>query len=64
MRTGSPTGTPAGSPVGGALFDKQPELEAAVAEHLEETALSFNGRITGWRKQGGAGRSEIQELLQ
>ena len=47
-----------------APFDKQPELEAAVPEHLEETVPSFNRRITGWRKQGFAGRSEIQELLQ
>lgn len=47
-----------------ALFDKQPELQAAVTDHLEETAPSFNRGITGWRKQGVAGRPEIQELLQ
>ena len=47
-----------------ALFDDEPELQAAVAEHLEETTSSFNRRITGWLKQGSARRSDMQDLLQ
>ena len=47
-----------------ALFDNQPELEAAVAEHLEETASSLNRKVKSWRKQGVAGRSEMHDLLQ
>ena len=40
-----------------ALFDQEPELQAAVAEHLEETTSSFNRRITGWLEQGTVQRS-------
>ena len=47
-----------------ALFDQEPELQAAVAEHLEETTSSFNRRITGWLEQGVVQRSEMQDLLQ
>ena len=47
-----------------ALFDEEPELQAAVAEHLEETTSSFNRRIKGWLKQGSVQRSEMQDLLQ
>ena len=47
-----------------ALFDEQPELEAAVAEHLEETTSSFNRRIKGWIEQGSVQRSDMQNLLQ
>ena len=47
-----------------ALFDEQPELEAAVAEHLEETTSSFNRRITGWLEEGSVQRSDMQDLLQ
>ena len=47
-----------------ALFDEQPELQAAVAEHLEETASSFDRRITGWLEQGTVQRSDMQDLLQ
>ncbi len=47
-----------------ALFDEEPELQAAVAEHLEETISSFDRRITGWLKQGSAQRSDMQDLLQ
>ena len=47
-----------------ALFDNQPEFETAVAEHLEETASSLDRKIKSWRKQGVAGRSEIEDLLQ
>ena len=47
-----------------ALFDEQPELQAAVAEHLEETTSSFNRRITGWLEQGTVQRSDMQDLLQ
>ena len=47
-----------------ALFDEEPELQAAVAEHLEETASSFNRRITGWLEQGMVERSDMQDLLQ
>ena len=47
-----------------ALFDEEPELGAAVAEHLEETASSLNRKIKSWRKQGVAGRSEMHDLLQ
>ena len=47
-----------------ALFDEQPELQAAVAEHLEETTSSFNRRIKGWLEQGTAKRSDMQDLLQ
>ncbi len=47
-----------------ALFDEEPELQAAVAEHLEETASSFNRRITGWLEQGSVQRSDMQDLLQ
>ena len=48
----------------GALFDEQPELEAAVVEHLEETTSSFNRRITGWLEQGAVERSDMEDLLQ
>ena len=47
-----------------ALFDEEPELQAAVAEHLEETTSSFNKRIKGWLEQGSVQRSEMQDLLQ
>ena len=47
-----------------ALFDKEPELQAAVAEHLEETTSSFNERIKGWLEQGSIQRSDMQDLLQ
>ena len=47
-----------------ALFDEQPELQAAVAEHLEETTSSFNRRITGWLKQGTVQRADMEDLLQ
>ena len=47
-----------------ALFDEQPELQAAVAKHLEETASSFDRRITGWLEQGTVQRSDMQDLLQ
>ena len=47
-----------------ALLDEEPELQAAVAEHLEETTSSFNRRITGWLKHGSVRRSDLQELLQ
>ena len=47
-----------------ALFDEEPELQAAVAEHLEETTSSFNRRIKGWLEQGVVQRSEMQDLLQ
>ena len=47
-----------------ALFDEEPELQAAVAEHLEETTSSFNRRITGWLKHGSVRRSDMQDLLQ
>ena len=47
-----------------ALFDEEPELQAAVAEHLEETTSSFNERITGWLEQGTVQRSDMQDLLQ
>ena len=47
-----------------ALFDEQPELQAAVAEHLEETTSSFNRRITGWLEQGTVQRSDMEDLLQ
>ena len=47
-----------------ALFDEEPELQAAVAEHLEETASSFNRTIKGWLEQGVVQRSEMQDLLQ
>ena len=47
-----------------ALFDEEPELQAAVAEHLEETTSSFNRRITGWLEQGAVQRSDMQDLLQ
>ena len=47
-----------------ALFDEEPELQAAVAEHLEETTSSFNRRIKGWLEQGSVQRSEMQDLLQ
>ena len=38
--------------------DEQPELQAAVAEHLEETSSSFNRRVTGWLEQGAVQRSD------
>ena len=64
-RAGFPTGALAGSPVlWRALFDGQPELEAAVAEHLEETTSSFNRRIKGWLEQGAVQRSDLEDLLQ
>lgn len=47
-----------------ALFDEDPELQAAVAEHLEETTASLDRRIKGWLEQGVAERSEIQDLQQ
>ena len=47
-----------------ALFDEHPELQAAVAEHLEETTSSFNRRITGWLEQGSVQRSDMEDLLQ
>ena len=47
-----------------ALFDEEPELQAAVAEHLEETTSSFNRRIKGWLEQGAVQRSEMQDLMQ
>ena len=47
-----------------ALFDEDPELQAAVAEHLEETTASLNRRIKDWLEQGVAERSEMQDLLQ
>jgi len=47
-----------------ALFDEEPELQAAVAEHLEETTSSFNRRITGWLEQGSVQRADMQDLLQ
>ena len=47
-----------------ALLDEQPELQAAVAEHLEETTSSFNRRINGSLDQGSAERSEKEDLLQ
>ena len=47
-----------------ALFDGQPELEAAVVEHLEETTSSFNRRITGWLEQGSVQRADMEDLLQ
>ena len=46
------------------LFDNQPELEAGVAEHLEETASSLNRKIKSWLEQGVVLRPEMQELLQ
>ena len=47
-----------------ALFDQEPELQAAVAEHLEETTASFNRTIKGWLEQGVVERSDMQDLLQ
>ena len=47
-----------------ALFDRQPELEAAVAEHLEETTSSFNPRIKGWLEHGSVQRADMEDLLQ
>ena len=47
-----------------ALFDDEAELQAAVAEHLEETTASFNRRITGWLEHGSVQRSDMQDLLQ
>ena len=47
-----------------ALFDDEAELQAAVAEHLEETTASFDRRITGWLEQGSVQRSDMQDLLQ
>ena len=47
-----------------ALLDEEPELQAAVAEHLEETTSSFNRRITDWLKHGSVRRSDMQDLLQ
>ena len=47
-----------------APFDEEPELQAAVAEHLEETTSSFNRRITGWLEHGTVQRSDMQDLLQ
>ena len=45
------------------LFDEQPELQAGVAEHLEETTSSFSRRITGWPEQGAAERSDMEDSL-
>ena len=47
-----------------ALFDGLPELQAAVAEHLEVTNSSFNRRIKRWLEHGAAERTEMQHLLQ
>ena len=47
-----------------ALFDEEPELQAAVVEHLEETTSSFNKRIKAWLEQGSVQRSDMQDLLQ
>ena len=47
-----------------ALLDEKPELQAAVAEHLEETASSFSRRIKGWLEQGSVQRSDMEDLLQ
>ena len=47
-----------------ALLDEEPDLQAAVAEHLEETTSSFNRRITGWLRHGSVRRSDMQDLLQ
>ena len=47
-----------------ALFEDEAELQAAVAEHLEETTASFNRRIQGWLEQGSVQRSDMQDLLQ
>ena len=47
-----------------ALLDEKPELQAAVAEHLDETASSFSRRIKGWLEQGSAGRADMEDLLQ
>ncbi len=47
-----------------ALFDEEPELQAAVVEHLEETTSSFNKRIKGWLEHGSVQRSDMQDLLQ
>ena len=47
-----------------ALFDEEPALEAAVAEHLEEMTASFNRRITGWLEHGSVQRSDLEDLLQ
>ena len=47
-----------------ALLDEKPELQAAVAEHLEETASSFSRTIKGWLEQGTAGRADMEDLLQ
>ena len=42
-----------------ALFDDEADLQAAVAEHLEETTSSFNRRITGWLEHGSVQRADI-----
>ena len=47
-----------------ALFDEQPELQAAVVEHLEEMTSSLNRRITGWLEEGSVQRSDMEDLLQ
>ena len=47
-----------------ALLDEDPEVEAAVAEHLEETTSSMSRRIKDWLDQGTVQRSEMEELLQ
>ena len=47
-----------------ALFDEEPELQAAVAEHLEETTASFNRRIQGWLEHGSVQRADLEDLLQ
>ena len=47
-----------------ALFDEQPELEAAVVEHLEEATSSFNRRIKGWLERGSVQYSDVEDLLQ
>ena len=47
-----------------ALFDEQPELQAALVEHLEEMTSSLNKRITGWLEQGTVQRSDMEDLLQ
>ena len=47
-----------------ALLDEKPELQAAVAEHLEETTSSFNRRIKGWLEQGSVQRFDMEDLLQ
>ena len=47
-----------------ALFDGQPELQATVVEHLEETTSSFNRRLKGWLERGSVQHSDMEDLLQ